>query len=232
MAIGPSSNRHLDDELVVLRRLLSNMSELVEAQVADAMNAVSGNDLELAREVRARDDEVDRLELEVDEQCERVLALFTPVAIDLRLIISAVKVNTDLERIGDHAKNIAKHVCLADFPARMPTGTNLQAMADEARWMLRSAHDAFFRKDHVLARKIVAHDRHVDRMYEETLTVIASLFHALPDQADKIVHLVHMGKSIERIADHAKSIGKIVVFLVEGVDIRHRSATRNVPETT
>ncbi len=232
MTVRTQSNRHLDDELAELRQLLSNMSELAEAQVANAMNAVSGNDLELAREVWKRDDEVDRLELEVDEQCERILALFTPVAVDLRLIIAAVKVNTDLERIGDHAKNIAKHVCLADFPAKMPPVSNLQAIADEARWMLRSAHEAFFRKDHVLARQIVAHDRRVDRMYEEMLTMIGPLFHTWPDQADKIVHLAHMGKSIERIADHAKNIGKIVVFLVEGVDIRHRSATRNVSQTT
>ncbi len=227
MAIRTQSNRHLDDELAVLRQLLSDMSELVEAQVADAINAVSGNDLDLAQEVRARDDEVDRLELEVDEQCERILALFTPVAVDLRLIIAAVKVNTDLERIGDHAKNIAKHVCQADFSIRPPTGAHLQAMADEARWMLRSAHESFFRKDHVLAREIVAHDQRVDRMYKEMLDALSD---TAPDHVDKIVHLVHMGKSIERIADHAKSIGKIVVFLVEGVDIRHRSVARNAPQ--
>lgn len=232
MAMRTQSNRHLDDELVVLRQLLSKMSELVEAQVAAAMNAVSGNDQVLAREIWTRDDEVDRLELEVDEQCERILALFTPVAVDLRLIIAAVKVNTDLERIGDHAKNIAKHVCLADFPEEMPPVTNFQAIADEARWMLRSAHEAFFRKDHVLARKIVAHDRRVDRMYEEMLSALGPLSRTWPDQTDKVFHLVHMGKSIERIADHAKNIGKIVVFLVEGVDIRHRSAVRNVPQTT
>ncbi len=228
MAMPSPSTRPLGAELASLRELLASMSELVEAQVADAIHSMSANDLDLARQVRERDDEVDRLELEVDEHSERILALFTPVAVDLRLIIAAVKVNTDLERIGDHAKNIAKHVCQADFPTMPATGANLRAMADEARWMLRSAHEAFFRKDQVLAREIVARDQRVDRMYKEMLDALSNTG---PDHVDKIVHLVHMGKSIERIADHAKSIGKIAVFLVEGVDIRHRSVARNAPET-
>ena len=236
MAIRTQSSRHLDDELALLRQLLSGMSELVEEQVADAINAVSGNDLELAQQVRAKDDEVDRLELEVDYQCERILALFTPVAVDLRLIISAVKINTDLERIGDHAKNLAKQVCVTGLPVELVSKTNMREMADEVRWMLRSAHEAFFRRDQVLARKIIAYDQRVDRLYEDMITMTGQLIRTYPDQADKIIHLVHIGKSVERMADHAKNIGKIVVFLVEGVDIRHRGVDRNpdrsVPQAT
>ena len=227
MAVPAQSSRQLDEELAVLRQLLSDMSELVEEQVANAINAVSGNDLELARQVRAKDDDVDRLELEVDYQCERILALFTPVAVDLRFIISAVKINTDLERIGDHAKNLAKHVCETGLSVELVAETNIREMADEVRWMLRNAHEAFFRRDQVLARKIIVYDQRVDRLYGEMITTTGRLIRTWPDQADEIIHLVHIGKSVERMADHAKNIGKIVVFLVEGVDIRHQSVDRN-----
>lgn len=227
MAIPAQSSRQLDDELAVLRQLLSDMSELVEEQVADAINAVSGNDIALAEQVRAKDDDVDRLELEVDYQCERILALFTPVAVDLRFIISAVKINTDLERVGDHAKNLAKHVCLTGLSAELVAETNIREMADEVRWMLRSAHEAFFRRNQVLARQIIAYDQRVDRLYEEMIATTGQLIRTYSDQADEIIHLVHIGKSVERMADHAKNIGKVVVFLVEGVDIRHQSVDRN-----
>ena len=227
MATPAQSSRQFDEELAVLRQLLSDMSELVEEQVANAINAVSSNDVELARQVRAKDDDVDRLELEVDYQCERILALFTPVAVDLRSIISAVKINTDLERVGDHAKNLAKHVCLTGLSTELVAETNIREMADEVRWMLRNAHEAFFRKDQVLARQIIAYDQRVDRLYEEMITTTGRLIRTYPDQADEIIHLVHIGKSVERMADHAKNIGKVVVFLVEGVDIRHQSVDRN-----
>ena len=227
MATPAQSSRHLDEELVLLRLDLYDMWELVQEQVANAINALSRNDIELARQVRAKDDDVDRLELEVDHQCERILALFTPVAVDLRLIISAVKINTDLERVGDHAKNLAKHVCLTGLSTELVAETNIREMADEVRWMLRNAHEAFFRRDQVLARQIIAYDQRVDRLYEEMITTTGQLIRTYPDQADEIIHLVHIGKSVERMADHAKNIGKVVVFLVEGVDIRHQSVDRN-----
>ncbi|MEX0601086.1 MAG: phosphate signaling complex protein PhoU [Rhodothermales bacterium] len=224
MAIDVHSNRHLDEELVTLRRLLFEMSELVDEQVAGAIDAVSNCDVELAHRVRERDDEVDKLELDVDHQCERILALFTPVAVDLRLIISAVKVNTDLERIGDHAKNLAKNTQKLERCLDLIEKTRIREMADEARGMLHEAQDAFMKQDRVLAREVLAHDRHVDRLHDETLKTIAGIIRAQPERADEIVHLVNMSKSVERIADHAKNIAELVVFLVEGVDIRHRGA--------
>lgn len=224
MAIDFQSNRHLDEELVMLRRLLFEMSDVVDEQVAGAIDAVSNCDVELATRVRERDDEVDRLELDVDRQCERILALFTPVAVDLRLIISAVKVNTDLERIGDHAKNLAKNTQHLESCSDLIGRTRIREMADEARAVLHEAQDAFMKQDRVLARKVLAHDRLVDRLHDESLKTIAALIRKHPERADELVHLVNMGKSVERIADHAKNIAELVVFLVEGVDIRHRGA--------
>lgn len=222
MAINDHSNRHLDVELETLRRLLVEMSEVVDEQVAGAIDAVANCDVELARRVRERDDEVDRFELDVDHQCERILALFTPVAVDLRLIIAAVKVNTDLERIGDHAKNLAKNTQRLESCSDLIKNTRIREMADEARAVLHEAQDAFMKQDRLLAREVLAHDRRVDRLHDETLNTVAQLFRDHPARANELVHLVNMSKSVERIADHAKNIAEIVVFLVEGVDIRHR----------
>jgi phosphate transport system protein len=212
----------MDQELMTLRRLLFEMSDLVDEQVAGAIDAVANCDVELARRVRERDDEVDAYELKIDHHCERILALFTPVAVDLRLIISAVKVNTDLERIGDHAKNLAKSTQSLKGCSDLIKETRIREMADEARTVMHEAQDAFQKQDRVLARQVLAHDRHIDRLHEETISTIADLLEANPSRAREIVHLVNMNKSVERIADHAKNIAELVVFLVEGIDIRHR----------
>lgn len=217
-----NKGRHLDEELADLRTLLIQMSEVVDEQVAGAIDAVSNCDVDLARKVRERDDEVDAFELKVDRQCELILALFTPVAVDLRLIIAAVKVNTDLERIGDHAKNLAKNTQHLGSAAHLIERTQIREMADEARRVLHEAQDAFIKQDRILARQVLAHDRQIDRMHGETLRTLTDLFQEKPENAGELVHLVNMSKSVERIADHAKNIAELVVFLVEGVDIRHR----------
>lgn len=224
MTYENKGHRHLDEELTDLRTLLIQMSEVVDEQVAGAIDAVANCDVELARKVRNRDDEVDAFELKVDHQCERILALFTPVAVDLRLIISAVKVNTDLERIGDHAKNLAKNTQHLHSAAHLIEKTQIREMADAARKVLHEAQDAFIKQDRVLARQVLGHDRKIDRMHGETLRTLATLFQENPENAGELVHLVNMSKSVERIADHAKNIAELVVFLVEGVDIRHRDA--------
>lgn len=215
-------HRHLDDELTTLRQLLIEMSNLVDEQLTDAINAVSTCDIEQAARVRARDDEVDAMELRIDDQCERILALHTPVAVDLRLLITAVKVNTDLERIGDHAKNLAKRAKYLVHCSDLLKETPIQEMADLARSILHEAQDAFIKRDRVLARKVLAHDRQVDRLHQETFDKLVALCHQHPDRAAALMQLVSMSKAIERIADHAKNIAESVVFLVEGVDIRHR----------
>lgn len=219
-------NRHLDEELATLRRMLIEMSEVVDEQVAGAIDAVSNCDLELARRVRERDDEVDALELKVDRQCERILALFTPVAVDLRLIIAAVKVNTDLERIGDHAKNLAKKTQHLERCTDLIGKTKIRETADEARKVLHEAQDAFLKQDRVLAREVLAHDERVDRLHDESLESIANLFSEFPDRTKELVHLVNMSKSVERIADHATNIAELVIFLVDGIDIRHGNVQR------
>ncbi len=220
-------HRHLDDELTELRNLLIDMLNLVDEQLADAINAVSTCNLEQAERVRIRENEVDAYELRIDEQCERILALHNPVAVDLRLLIAAVKVNTDLERIGDHAKNLAKKApfvagCIDEFKL-----TPIREMADLSRTILHEAQDAFVKRDRVLARKVLAHDRQVDRLHDQVLAAIAEILRAQPEKAADLIHVIMMSKDIERIADHAKNMAERVVFLVEGIDIRHRKLQPN-----
>lgn len=217
-----SIHRHIDDELKILRGLIVEMGDLVDEQLAGAIDAVSRGDLDRAARIRQRDDEVDAMELKIDRQCERILALHTPVAVDLRFLITAVKINTDLERIGDHAKNLAKNAHYLGGRSDLVQQTQIQEAADMARRLLHEAQDAFVKRDRVLARQVLAHDRPIDQMHRQTLETVAALCREHPEQAGVLVHLVTMSKSVERIADHAKNIAENVVFLVEGVDIRHR----------
>ena len=217
-----TTHRPLDAELQTLWDLLTEMSNLVDEQLADAINALSSCNLDLARRVTERDDEVDALELKVDHQCERIMALHTPVAVDLRLLITAVKINTDLERIGDHAKNLAKNTSFVAGCSGLMAQTRISEMADTARRLLHEVQDAFMQRDRVLARKVIAHDLEIDRMHKETIDKLVQLTRENPDNTEALVHLVTMSKGIERVADHAKNIAESVVFLIEGVDIRHR----------
>lgn len=214
--------RHLDDELKTLRALLLEMSDQVDEQFADAINALITRDLALAEEVRRRDDLVDALELKVDRQCERILALHQPVAVDLRMIITAVKINTDLERVGDHCKNIAKNTRhIIDAPELLEA-IRIQEMADESRAMLRQVHEAFIKRDRVLARQVLARDQHVDRLHEENFAALVRYGTDHPQDIEAVAHLVSASKALERVSDHAKNIAESVVFLIEGLDIRHR----------
>lgn len=218
--------RHLDEEMQVIRDLLLEMSYLVDEQLAEAMNALTTGDVDLAAEVRTRDDEIDALELKIDRQCERVLALHHPVASELRLILLAVKVTTDLERIGDHAKNIARNaIYLRDTPSILDV-TRLPEMADATRAMLREVQDAFSNKDRVLAREVLVRDKEIDRLHKENFAALVAYGEANPALVEAVAHLVTASKALERVADHAKNIAESVVFFVEGLDIRHKKLPR------
>lgn len=218
------TKRHLDEELTVIRSLLEEMSNIVDEQLTAAINATVNCDEALARQVRMRDDEVDDLELKIDHECERLLALYTPVAADLRFVIALVKVNTDLERIGDQAKNIAKSVLHLAHCRETVRGLRIEELADLARSILRDTQDALLRRDLALARQVLVKDRDIDTLYKQLFHDIVQQASRHPERSAEFAYLIGMIKSIERVADHAKNIAEQVVFLVEGVDIRHRRA--------
>lgn len=220
--------RRLNDELQSLRHLLLDMTDLVDAQLADALNALLEHDVELAEVVADRDRQVDALELEIDRQCERLLALHAPVAADLRTIITAVKVNTDLERIGDHCRNLARNTPHVSDASGLLGHTAIPEMADISRTMLRRVQEAFLKQDRLLARKVIASDLQVNRLHAENFEVLVTHSQSCPQEASAIVHLLAVSKALERIADHVKNIAGNVVFLIEGVDLRR--AARPAPK--
>ncbi len=215
-------HRHLDDELKVLRDLMFEMFDRVDEQFADAINALLNRDVELASIVHSRDDIIDALELKIDWQCERILARFQPVAADLRMIITAIKVNTDLERIGDHCKNLAKNThYLVHNPEPLKV-TRFQEMVDIARRMLREVQDAFIKSDIRLARRVLLEDKEIDALHRENFYALVNYCKEHPEDAEPVAHLITASKALERISDHVQNIAEGVVFLIEGVDIRHR----------
>ena len=212
----------LDQELASLRGLIADMANRVDEQFADAMNALLQGDVELAEQVVAGDDAIDALELRIDEQCERILALHSPVAVDLRMLIMAVKINTDFERIGDHCRNLSRNARhLADAPGLLAE-TRLPKMADMSRTMLREAEMAFLEEDRLKARKVIARDLQVNRLHEETFETLVGMCEDGHEQSEVIAHLLTVSKALERISDHAKNVAQSVVFMIEGRDLRHQ----------
>ncbi len=214
--------RHLDEELSTLREQLDRMMQLVEAQLAEVVNALLACSRTGAEAVVQQDREIDALELAIDRQCERILALQQPVAVDLRMLIAASKINKDLERIGDECKNIARaipHLCAAPEVLRV---TRFEQMADVARSMFRKVQDALHRRDRLLARQVIAEDQQVDRLYLQDFNDLVAYGAAHPEHMEAVAHLFSVAKALERIADHIKNIGEDIVFLIDAVDIRHR----------
>lgn len=217
--------RVIDPELRTIRDLLSRMADLVDEQFADAVDALLRQDVATAERVHRRDDEIDDLELEVDHEAERILALHQPVAHDLRTMIVAVKMNNDLERIGDHAKNLAKYTpeltCIEAVSC-----ARLADLADHARAMLRDVYAAFEAQDRAAADRVLALDDRLDDRIDESFEAVVAYGRENPAEYHTVAYLILTLKAIERIGDHVKNIAQSVVFLVEGEDIRHQRAGR------
>lgn len=219
---GASNRSPIDRELVVLRNLILEMAHRVDEQVAHAINALLEGDEAQVAGVITRDKRIDAMELRIDQQCERVLALHAPVAVDLRTIIMAVKINTDFERIGDHCCSLARHATYVEAAPHLLGHTHLSEMGDMARCMLREAEAAFLDRDRLQARKVIARDLQVNRLHADTRAQLLDVCqNAASDDAWAAAQLLTASKALERVSDHAKNIAKNIVFMIEGTDIRH-----------
>ncbi len=214
-------HRYLDDEMQQLRSLLIEMFDTVDEQVAAALDALLSQNDELAEQVRVGDDRVDALELQVDHLAERILALHQPVASELRFLIVAVKINTDLERIGDHCKNIAKKTMDIKEHSGALSVTRFDDMGDASRKMLRDVQEAFVNRDRRLAERVVRQDSAVDRIHKENFKSLIAFGRENPEHIESMAHAISVSKAIERISDHAKNVAENVIFLVKAVDVRH-----------
>src|SRR5271155_5245639 len=209
------TNRQYEEDLRGLRAGLLKMGGLVERQIAEAVDALVNRDSEHAREVIARDEEVNRMDNDNDEQCIRLLALHQPTASDLRFI------TTDLERIGDNAVNICERTLELNEVPQLKPYIDLPRMAEIAQSMVKDSIDAFMRDDTDLADQVIARDDEVDllnyQVYRELLSYMAEDPHTIASAT----RLLFVSKYLERIADHATNIAEMVTFMVKGKMIRH-----------
>jgi phosphate transport system protein len=212
---------HLRREIDRLNRDLSSLCELAESQVEQAVRALENRDVELARQVAQRDAEVDRREVDLEEECLRMLALYQPVAIDLRLIVSALKINNDLERVGDLAVNIArKAIGLIDEPpAALPP--DLTDMTAKTQAMLRDSLRALVNLDAKLAADVCARDDEVDQLKRRIRVEAEKSIQADPRLARPLMRILAVARNLERIADYATNIAEDVIYMVEGRIVRH-----------
>lgn len=215
------TDHEYEEELAMLRREVLSMGAKVEQLIDRAVTAFQRGDQELAKSTIALDDEIDALELGLDELCIRILARRQPVASDLRLVTTTLKLVTDLERVGDLGVNVCERVIeLVDAPPRELV-QQVTRIADAARGMLRDSLDAFVSRDVVRAREVVGRDRTVDAYYAQLFPELVAHMMAAPGNVAWATRLQSIGKSLERIADHATNVAEMVVFMVEGEDMRH-----------
>jgi phosphate transport system protein len=220
--------RHFEIELQALKRRLLGMGALVEERVHLAMQALMERRAEAAERIIAGDAEVNDLQIEIDDRCLKLLALQNPMASDLRLITAAMKINADLERIGDQAVNIAENaVKIATHPPLRPI-IDLPRMAEMAESMTRDSLDAFVRRDANLARDVLARDDAVDLLKDQIFRVLLTHMMADPGTIERALGLLLVSRNLERIADHATNIAEDVIFVVEAKDVRHHHEEREV----
>src|SRR5687767_2615419 len=220
--------RHFEMELQALKNRLLGMGALVEERVHLAMQALMERRVEAAEAIVAGDAEVNDLQIEIDDRCLKLLALQNPMASDLRLITAAMKINADLERIGDQAVNIAENaVKVAALPPLRPI-VDLPRMAELAEAMTRDSLDAFVRRDSELARDILARDDEVDQLKDQIFRVLLTHMMADPGTIERALGLILVSRNLERIADHATNIAEDVIFVVEAKDVRHHHEQREV----
>jgi len=197
------------------------MGGLVEEQIAHATRALIERDEALARATIERDHTVNRLDVEIDDLCIKLLALHQPAARDLRLITTALKITTDLERIGDLAVNIGERAL--ELAAELPIKPyiDLPRMADLARDMVHKSLDAFVREDIDLALAVCSSDDAIDKLHEQLFRELLSFMVEDPRSISRAMRLLFVSKALERVGDHATNIGEMVIFMVKGKSIRH-----------
>ena len=218
--------RHIDTELRRVQDELVRMAGLAEAAIGLAVKALVGRDAEAARQVIASDDAVNALEMEIDELCLRAMALYQPEAKDLRLLAMAMKINNDLERMGDQAVNIAERTMdLLKEPLLKPL-IDIPRMAEVAQRMVKESIDAFVHQDTVRAQAVCKQDDEVDQYDDQIFRELLTYMMEDPKAITRSVNLILVSRHLERIADHATNIAEDVIYLVEGKNIKHHAFDR------
>ena len=221
---GGHISRKYDEELEDVRTSVLAMGGLVEEQIGAALAALAEFDSEIGEQVVRDDYRINRLEVQIDEECTRILALRQPAASDLRLVIAIIKTITDLERMGDEAEKIGRTaIRLAGNAPRRMRYAGVRNLGRHVQQMVRQALDAFARLDVEAAVDIAREDKSVDLEYAACMRELVTYMMEDPRRISEVLDMIWCARALERIGDHAKNIGEYIVFLVKGKDIRHTS---------
>lgn len=213
--------RHFVHELEMLKTNLIKMASFAEEAIVDSIRAVLQRDKQLAQQVITKEQRINALEIEIDDAVVDILALQQPVATDLRFILAASKINNDLERIGDHAVNIAESaIKCADHPPVKPL-IDIPAMADVTKQMLRDAIDGFIQINPELARKVLNTDDTIDNLNRKVVDDLVEIMQKSPDTIAEALELIRISRNLERVADLATNIAEEVIFMAEARVVKH-----------
>lgn len=213
--------KHLQKDIESLKNKIITMGSEIEERVYKATLSIVNRDEELANKVITSDEIIDQMEVDIEEHCLKILALYQPVAVDLRFIIAVLKINNELERVGDIAVNIAERGAFLATQTGLDFPFDIKTMATRVESMLTRSIDSLVHMDVKLAHQVRADDDEVDALNREMYTLVKEVLLQHPDQINFILHAVSAGRHLERIADLATNIAEDVIYLVEAEIVRH-----------
>ncbi len=217
---------HFQQELNKLKEQLLKMAGLAERAISNAIEALVKRDTPLAEKTITEDEKINEMEILVDDLCLKLLALHQPLAADLRFITSAMRINTELERIGDLSVNIAERAISLDQEPQLKPYIDLPRMAEITQSMVKDVLDAFVNGDARLARSVCERDDQVDALNDQVFRELLTYMMSDPKNITRAVHLIIVSRCLERIADHATNIAEGVIFMVQALVIKHHADTK------
>ncbi|MCF7955348.1 MAG: phosphate signaling complex protein PhoU [Phycisphaerae bacterium] len=214
---------HLNKEIENLKKQLLTLCSMVEDSLWQAVKSIKNRDIDLARKVMISDSAIDDMEVKVEEDCLKILALHQPVAIDLRFIITALKINNDLERIGDLAVNIAERSQFLSAQKQDDMLFDFETMAEKTQAMVKKSIDALVNIDVKVAVEVCNDDDEVDEINRQMYDQVKEQVRKSPENVETLIHLLSISRHLERIADHATNIAEDVIYMVKGEIVRHKT---------
>lgn len=216
-------DRHFDEELQKVKKNLLEMASLVDESITKALEALKNRDLKMASEVKEIDHRIDRFEIAIEDQCIELIARHQPVGTDLRFLIGVIKMNNDLERMGDHAVNITGSVAFLIEQPRIKPVSNIWSMVVEVKKMLNDSVKSFMNNDAEMAQQVCERDNVVDEMRDETIRILLTYMLEQPDKIGSAIPLLLVAKNLERIADLATNMCEDVIYIAQARVIKHHA---------
>lgn len=216
-------DRHFDEELQKVKKDLLEMASLVEESITKSLEALKKQDIKMASEIQEIDHQIDKFEIAIEEQCIELIARHQPVGADLRFLIGVIKMNNDLERMGDHAVNIASYIAYLIEQPRIKSVSNIWSMAREVKEMLNDSVKSFMDNDATRAQKVCERDSVVDEMRDETIRILLTYMLEQPETIKSAIPLLLVAKNLERIADLSTNICEDVIYIAQARVIKHHA---------